>query len=54
IREGKAFKQPEDDGMAGIVTLNKRMASDPRLVSLVLPMDDDYTDGFAVAVVKQQ
>jgi caffeoyl-CoA O-methyltransferase len=54
IREGKAFKQPEDDGTAGIVALNKRMASDPRLVSLVLAMDDDYTDGFAVAVVRQQ
>jgi len=54
IREGKAFKQPEDDGTAGIVALNKRMASDPRLVSLALAMDDDYTDGFAVAVVKQQ
>ncbi len=54
IREGKAFKQPEDDGVAGIIALNKRMASDPRLVSLVLAMDDDYTDGFAVAVVKQQ
>src|SRR6184192_2067281 len=44
IREGMAFKQPEDEGTAGIVALNKRMASDPRLVSLVLAMDDDYTD----------
>jgi len=34
--------------------LNKRMASDPRLVSLALAMDDDYTDGFAIAVVKYQ
>jgi caffeoyl-CoA O-methyltransferase len=54
IREGKAFREPEDDGTAGIVALNKRMASDPRLVSLALAMDDDYTDGFAIAVVKQQ
>ena len=54
IREGKAFREPEDEGMAGIVALNKRLASDPRLVSLVLAMDDDYTDGFAVAVVRQQ
>jgi len=38
--------------MAGIVELNRRMASDPRLVSLVLAMDEDYTDGFAIAVVK--
>ena len=54
IRSGKGFVQAEDEGMAGIVELNKRMASDPRLVSLVLAMDDDYTDGFAVAVVKHQ
>ncbi len=54
IREGKAFREPEDEGVAGIVALNKRMANDPRLVSLALAMDDDYTDGFAVAVVRQQ
>jgi len=54
IRSGKAFKQPEDEGLAGIAEFNKRIASDPRLVSLLLPMDDDYTDGFAIAVVKQQ
>src|SRR5438552_13338839 len=54
IRSGKAFKQPEDEGLAGIAEFNKRIASDSRLVSLLLPMDDDYTDGFAIAVVKQQ
>jgi len=54
IRSGKGFVQAEDEGMAGIVELNKRMASDPRLVSLALAMDDDYTDGFAFAVVKHQ
>src|SRR5436190_23713959 len=54
IRSGKAFKRPEDEGLAGIAEFNKRIASDPRLVSLLLPMDDDYTDGFAIAVVKQQ
>jgi caffeoyl-CoA O-methyltransferase len=54
IRSGKAFAQAEDEGMAGIVELNRRIASDPRLVSLLLPMDDDYTDGFAIAVVKHQ
>ena len=53
IRDGRAFREPEDEAMAGIVALNRRIASDPRLVSLALAMDDDYTDGFAIAVVKQ-
>ena len=52
IRRGIAFQTPGDESVAGIVEFNKRIASDPRLVSLLLPMDDDYTDGFAVAVVK--
>jgi caffeoyl-CoA O-methyltransferase len=53
IRSGKAFRQPEDEGMAGIVEYNRRIASDPRLLSLDLAMDDDFTDGFAISVVKQ-
>jgi len=52
VRSGRAFQEPEDEGMAGIVGYDKRIASDPRLVSLVLPMDDNYTDGFAIAVVR--
>ena len=52
VRSGKAFDQPEDEAMAGIVEYNKRIASDERLLSLLLAMDDDYTDGFAVSVVK--
>ena len=54
IRSGKAFGPAENADIAGIIELNKRIASDPRLVSLALAMDDDYTDGFAVAVVKHQ
>ncbi len=54
IRSGKAFGPAENADIAGIIELNKRIASDPHLVSLVLAMDDDYTDGFAVAVVKHQ
>jgi caffeoyl-CoA O-methyltransferase len=53
IRHGQAFYEPEDKDMAGIVEYNRHIASDPRLVSLLLAMDDDYTDGFAIAVVKQ-
>ena len=54
IRGGKGFRPAEDEGNAGIVEYNKRIANDPRLVSLALAMDDEYTDGFAIAVVKQQ
>jgi caffeoyl-CoA O-methyltransferase len=53
IRSGKAFAEPEDEGMAGIVEYNKRIASDPRLTSLDIAMDDDYTDGFAISVVRR-
>src|SRR5437879_4982962 len=53
IRSGRAFHEPEDEAMAGIVAFNRRIASDPHLVSLALAMDDDYTDGFAIAVVRQ-
>jgi caffeoyl-CoA O-methyltransferase len=52
VRSGRAFQEPADEGMAGIVEYDKRIASDPRLVSLVLPMDDNYTDGFAIVVVR--
>jgi caffeoyl-CoA O-methyltransferase len=53
IRNGRAFLPTEDEGTAGVAELNRRIASDPRLTSLVLAMDEDYTDGFAIAVVKQ-
>lgn len=52
IRGGRAFGQPDNEETAGLVEYNKHMAADPRLVSLVLPMDDDYTDGFAISVVR--
>jgi caffeoyl-CoA O-methyltransferase len=52
IRSGKGFEEPQDEGMAGIVAYNNRIASDPRLISLDLAIDDDYTDGFAVSVVR--
>ena len=52
VRRGIVLREAGDEAVAGIVEFNKRIANDPRLVSLLLPMDDDYTDGFAVAVVK--
>lgn len=36
----------------GVAEYNRRIASNPRLVSLALVMDDSYTDGFAISVVK--
>ena len=53
IRSGRGFEEPQDEGMAGIVEYNKRIASDPRFISLDLAIDDDYTDGFAISVVRQ-
>lgn len=54
IRGGKGFGEPEDQYSTGIIEYNRRIASEPRLVSLDLVMDDDFTDGFAISVVKQQ
>ena len=53
IRNGKGFEETQDEGMAGIVAYNNRIASDTRLISLDFAMDDDYTDGFAISVVRQ-
>ncbi len=52
VRSGAAFHPSEDEGLKGLFEYNRRIASDPRLVSLVLAMDEDYTDGFAIAVVR--
>src|SRR5439155_6125527 len=42
ICSGKAFKQPEVDGLGGFAEFYKRRASDSRLVPLLLPIDDEY------------
>jgi caffeoyl-CoA O-methyltransferase len=52
IRGGRAFQKPDNADNMGIIAYNQKVAGDPRLVSLLLPMDDDYTDGFAISVVK--
>jgi len=52
VRRGEAFHPSDDEGSKGLFEYNQRIANDPRLVSLVLPMDEDYTDGFAIAVVR--
>jgi caffeoyl-CoA O-methyltransferase len=53
IRHGRALQEEEaqDEQTAGMVEYNKRVSSNPRLTSLTLAMDEDYTDGFTLAVV---
>jgi caffeoyl-CoA O-methyltransferase len=55
VRNGLALRAPEqveDQNMAALAEYNKRVANNPRLLSVVLAMDDDYTDGFNIAVVR--
>jgi len=53
IRGGRGFGDPLDEGSVGVMEYNRRVASNPRLISLALAMDDGYTDGFAISVVKE-
>lgn len=41
-----------DAVVAALSAYNRRVASDPRLISVALPMDDEGTDGFAISVVR--
>jgi caffeoyl-CoA O-methyltransferase len=52
IRGGRPFKENEtDSGNLAALTYDQRAASDPRLLSVAFPMDDDGMDGFAISVV---
>jgi caffeoyl-CoA O-methyltransferase len=53
IRGGKGLRPSGDEGTAGVFEYNQRVVNNPHLVSLALPLDDEYTDGFTIAVVKQ-
>lgn len=51
IRYGRPFQdQPEGDNV-GVAAYNERIATDPRLRSILLPIDEDGMDGFAISVV---
>lgn len=55
VRSGQGLRLPEqleDDANAGVATFNQQVASNPHLLALALAMDDDYTDGFTIAVVR--
>lgn len=52
VRYGKPFQEPPPDAEnAGVAAYNQRIASDPRLRSILLPIDEDGMDGFAISVV---
>lgn len=54
IKGGAGFRAPagEDEYSAGVAEYNRIAAQHPRLLSLALPMDDDYSDGFTISVVR--
>lgn len=52
IRSGAPFRaENTDPGMQAISAYDRAVASDPRLMSIVLPLDEDGMDGFAISVV---
>lgn len=53
IRGGAPLREPTSDNpnIQAIGDYDRRVASDPRLLSVAFPMDDEGTDGFAVSVV---
>jgi caffeoyl-CoA O-methyltransferase len=54
IRGGKALQpNQQDEGAAGLYAYNQRASSDPRLLSLALPVDDEHLDGFTISVVQK-
>lgn len=50
IREGSVI-DPDDDASRAVGEFNQRMAEDPRLSALVLPLIRDRVDGLAIARV---
>lgn len=52
VRGGVPFRGDSDDaGMKTIAEYDERVARDPRLRSVVLPLDESGMDGFAISVV---
>lgn len=53
IRGGRALEpDDQDEGTRGVYTYNTQVMNNPRLTSLALAMDDEYMDGFTIAVVR--
>jgi len=55
IRSGAALRAgaTNDPGTAALALYDRKVASDPRLTSVALPLDEGGMDGFAIAVVRQ-
>ena len=52
IRGGRSLRAESDDPNAEATGVyDRRVASDPRLLSVAFPLDDDGMDGFAISVV---
>lgn len=53
IRGGKPLRatSADDADTQALGAYDRQVASDPRLLSVAFPMDDDGTDGFAISVV---
>jgi caffeoyl-CoA O-methyltransferase len=53
IRGGAPLREnPSDENNRALGDYDRRVASDPRLLSIVLPLDEDGLDGFAISVVR--
>lgn len=54
IPGGTTLRFPEPGSDAAIAEYNRQLVTDPSLVAIALPMDERYTDGFALAVVRHE
>ncbi|GAC1423647.1 MAG: O-methyltransferase [Ktedonobacteraceae bacterium] len=57
IRNGDRLRDPAQltsETEKAVAQYNRNVAQNPRLQSLAFAMDDDYTDGFTVAVVRYE
>jgi caffeoyl-CoA O-methyltransferase len=53
IRGGAPLREdPPDVNTRALGEYDRRVASEPRLLSIVLPLDEDGLDGFAISVVR--
>ncbi len=48
----RVFEDPSDPGVQGIKAFNERIASDPLLDSLIVPIIRGHLDGLSVSIVK--
>jgi caffeoyl-CoA O-methyltransferase len=54
IPGGTKLRFPEPGSDEAIAAFNQQLVDNPSLVSIALPLDEQYTDGFAMAVVRQE